>query len=422
MTFVIILLIGLIILVYSLITRIDKLSGGTPADNQDRSALDAELMNQLRQTHADFENLRQVVDEKLAQVQSQNTDNQTQSQQTLTALQQTIDEKLHQIQTQSTQTLQQNHQAFSALQQTIDEKLNQIQTRNQQALDQMRQTVDEKLEATLQTRLKQTFNNLNQQLANVNQSIGEMQSLSADVANLNRTLAGTKTRGIVGEVQLGMIIDDILTTNQYEHEIPTVPNSTAHVEYAIKLPGADGQTMWLPVDSKFPLDRYQAVLEASEAGDSDQMVKARKALATQVKSFANDIHTKYLQPPYTTNFGIMFLPTEGLYAEVVRDAQLIEDLRRQESVVVAGPSTIAAILNSLALGFKTLNIQQNAVHIGKTLGTIKTEFEKFDKLLQTAQKHLNNASHNLDDLMTTRTNAIERAFRAIDEIESESKD
>lgn len=296
-----------------------------------------------------------------------------------------------------------------------DRRLQAIQESNEKRLEEMRQTVEEKLEKTLQTRLQASFETVSKQLESVNRGLGEMQTVARDVGSLNKVLSGTKTRGIMGELQLGQIIEDILTPSQYEREFATVSGSSERVEYAVKLPGqTEGDYIYLPIDSKFPLADYYRLEDAYESGDKDQIDLHRKNLFAAIKRFAKDIQSKYLNPPETTNFGVLFLPTEGLYSEVVRNPIFFDDLRRQENIVIAGPTTLSALLNSLSVGFKTLNIQRSADDISKVLGNVKLEFGKFSDLLLKAQKQLNQASSNIDKLLTTRTNAIERSLRAID--------
>jgi competence-induced protein ccs50 len=296
-----------------------------------------------------------------------------------------------------------------------DERMRQIQESNELRLEQMRQTVEEKLEKTLQTRLQTSFESVSKQLESVNRGLGEMQHIARDVGTLNKVLSNTKTRGIMGELQLGQIIEDILTANQYEREFATVTGSNERVEYAIKLPGqTEHDYVYLPVDSKFPLADYYRLEEAYESGNKEEIEFHRKSLLNSVRRFAKDIRSKYLAPPRTTNFGIMFLPTEGLYSEVVRNPEFFDSLRRDEQIVVAGPSTLSALLNSLSVGFKTLNIQKSADDISKVLGSVKLEFNKFAGILIKAQKHLQHASGNIDDLLTRRTNAIERTLRQIE--------
>ena len=296
-----------------------------------------------------------------------------------------------------------------------DRRLQAIQESNEKHLEEMRQTVEEKLEKTLQTRLQASFETVSKQLESVNRGLGEMQTVARDVGSLNKVLSGTKTRGIMGELQLGQIIEDILTPSQYEREFATVSDSSERVEYAVKLPGqTEGDYIYLPIDSKFPLADYYRLEDAYESGDKDQIDLHRKNLLAAIKRFAKDIQSKYLNPPETTNFGVLFLPTEGLYSEVARNPIFFDDLRRQENIVIAGPTTLSALLNSLSVGFKTLNIQRSADDISKVLGNVKLEFGKFSDLLLKAQKQLNQASSNIDKLLTTRTNAIERSLRAID--------
>ena len=296
-----------------------------------------------------------------------------------------------------------------------DERMKQIQESNELRLEQMRQTVEEKLEKTLQTRLQTSFESVSKQLESVNRGLGEMQHIARDVGTLNKVLSNTKTRGIMGELQLGQIIEDILTPSQYEREFATISGSSERVEYAVKLPGqTDQDYVYLPIDSKFPLADYYRLEDAYESGNKEEIELYRKALLNSVKRFAKDIRSKYLAPPATTNFGIMFLPTEGLYSEVVRNPEFFDSLRREEQIVVAGPSTLSALLNSLSVGFKTLNIQKSADDISKVLGSVKLEFNKFAGILVKAQKHLQHASGNIDDLLTRRTNAIERTLRQIE--------
>ena len=328
--------------------------------------------------------------------------------QELTELRRELYQHLTEIRQELNQSLLQNRDA-------TDQRLQALQTSNEKRLEEMRQTVEEKLEKTLQTRLQASFETVSKQLESVNRGLGEMQNVARDVGTLNKVLSNTKTRGIMGELQLGQIIEDILTPNQYEREFATVSGSSERVEYAIKMPGQTGDDyVYLPIDSKFPLADYYRLEEAYEEGDKEQIDLYRKTLLASIKRFAKDIASKYLNPPETTNFGILFLPTEGLYSEVVRNPEFFDGLRRNEQIVVAGPSTLSALLNSLSVGFKTLNIQKSANDISKILGNVKGEFGKFGDILVKAQKHLSNASSNLDELLTRRTNAIERTLRTIE--------
>ncbi|HEM5968040.1 TPA: DNA recombination protein RmuC [Streptococcus suis] len=333
--------------------------------------------------------------------------------------QQTIHQEVERLRTELYQQLtdirQELNKSHLETRDATDRRLQAIQESNEKRLEEMRQTVEEKLEKTLQNRLQASFETVSKQLESVNRGLGEMQTVARDVGSLNKVLSGTKTRGIMGELQLGQIIEDILTPSQYEREFATVSGSSERVEYAVKLPGrTEGDYIYLPIDSKFPLADYYRLEDAYESGDKDQIDLHRKNLLAAIKRFAKDIQSKYLNPPETTNFGVLFLPTEGLYSEVVRNPIFFDDLRRQENIVVAGPTTLSALLNSLSVGFKTLNIQRSADDISKVLGNVKLEFGKFSDLLLKAQKQLNQASSNIDKLLTTRTNAIERSLRTID--------
>ncbi|SFB98459.1 DNA recombination protein RmuC [Streptococcus equinus] len=312
-------------------------------------------------------------------------------------------------------------QRLEIINRNLTNSVKEMQASNEKRLEEMRQTVEEKLEQTLQNRLKASFETVSKQLESVNQGLGEMKTVAQDVGTLNKVLSNTKTRGILGELQLGKIIEDIMTPSQYEREVPTVSGSSERVEYAIKLPGVeDDGYVYLPIDSKFPLEDYYRLEDAYESGDKEQVELYRKSLLNSIKRFAKDINKKYLNPPETTNFGIMFLPTEGLYSEVVRNASFFDSLRRDENIVVAGPSTLSALLNSLAVGFKTLNIQKNANDISKILGNVKVEFEKFGNMLVKAQKQINTANNTLDSLISTRTNAIIRALNTVESYQDQA--
>ena len=312
-------------------------------------------------------------------------------------------------------------QRLEIINRNLTNSVKEMQASNEKRLEEMRQTVEEKLEQTLQNRLKASFETVSKQLESVNQGLGEMKTVAQDVGSLNKVLSNTKTRGILGELQLGQIIEDIMTPSQYEREVPTVSGSSERVEYAIKLPGVeDDGYVYLPIDSKFPLEDYYRLEDAYESGDKEQVELYRKSLLNSIKRFAKDINKTYINPPETTNFGIMFLPTEGLYSEVVRNASFFDSLRRDENIVVAGPSTLSALLNSLAVGFKTLNIQKNANDISKILGNVKVEFEKFGNMLVKAQKQINTANNTLDSLISTRTNAIIRALNTVESYQDQA--
>ena len=276
----------------------------------------------------------------------------------------------------------------------------------------MRQTVDEKLQTTLNDRITQSFQLVNERLEQVYAGLGEMKTLASGVGDLKKVLSNVKTRGILGEVQLGAILEQILAPEQYAANVKTRPGTTHFVEYAVKLPGTDEDTVWLPIDAKFPVDAYSQLLDAYESGDPDAVKAAGNLLEQRIKAFAKDIRDKYVAPPYTTDFGIMFLPIEGLYAEVVRRG-LIETLQNDYHVNIAGPTTMAALLNSLQMGFKTLAIQKRSGEVWKLLGAVKTEFDKFGTVVEAAQKRLEQAGSELDKLVTTRTRMIQRKLAQV---------
>ena len=297
-------------------------------------------------------------------------------------------------------------------------QLDGIRQENTHQLEQMRQTVDEKLQKTLNDRISQSFQLVNQRLEQVYQSLGEMKTLANDVGSLQRVLSNVKTRGVMGEMQLGAILEQILSPEQYEANVKTRPGSTNFVEYAVKLPGDGSGTVWLPIDAKFPADAYNQLLEASESGDPERVRAAGSVLEQRVRSFAKDIRDKYLAPPYTTDFGIMFLPTEGLYAEVVRRG-LVDVLQRDYRVNIAGPTTMAALLNSLQMGFRTLAIQKRSGEVWKVLGAVKTEFEKVGGVIQAAQQRLEQANTELDKLVGVRTRQIQRKLDKVTSLSEE---
>jgi len=302
---------------------------------------------------------------------------------------------------------------------SVDIRITGLQTSNEKKLDEMRFIVNEKLEKTLEGRLQKSFEAVSTQLESVNKGLGEMKSVAQSVGSLNRILAGSKSRGILGEVRLGHIIEDMLPAQLYEREASVKPGSSSRVDYVIKLPGLGESThVLLPIDSKFPLEPYERLLDAYDSGEINEIDNMRKGLLGRVKAFAKDIRDKYVSPPDTTNFAIMFLPTEGLYAEIAREAAFFESLR-QDGIIIAGPTTISAMLNSLQLGFKTLQLQKGAADIEKTLGAVKHEFSKFEDVLKKTKQRIAQAGDDLDSLVGTRTNAINRSLRNVQVYEGE---
>ena len=300
---------------------------------------------------------------------------------------------------------------------TLNQNMDSIRSENNKKLDEIRHTVDEQLQDALQKRLTQSFETVSRQLEQVYKGLGEMQTLATDVGGLKQVLSGVKTRGILGEIQLGSILEEILAPEQYETNVATVPGSSERVEYAVRMPGADGGKVWLPIDAKFPGDTYVHLQEAYQSGDKTQIEAARHALEKVVRSEAKDIRTKYVAPPDTTNFGIMFLPFEGLYAEVV-NLGLVEVLQRDFQVNIAGPSTMAALLNSLQMGFRTLAIQKRSNEVWQVLAAVKTEFEKFADGLGKMQTRLRQTEDEMDKLIGVRTRAINRKLRGVQKLDS----
>ena len=300
----------------------------------------------------------------------------------------------------------------------MTKQIGELTQENSKQLEQMRATVDEKLQKTLETRLGESFRLVNERLEQVYKGLGEMQTLASGVGDLKKVLSNVKTRGILGEVQLGSILEQILAPEQYDTNVATKKNSNDRVEYAVRLPGNGDEDsfVYLPIDAKFPGDAYGRLVDAYEEGDSAAVEAAAKALEQVIKSEAKDIRDKYIDPPYTTDFGIMFLPFEGLYAEVVRRGML-ETLQREYKINIAGPTTMAALLNSLQMGFRTLAIEKHTSEVWETLGAVKTEFDKFEDVLKQTQKSLNQAGKNLDTLIGTRTRSIKRKLRGVESLE-----
>ena len=306
----------------------------------------------------------------------------------------------------------QTEQKLESIRTTMEVRLNAMQAVTDRRLGEMRQTVDEKLQKTLEDRLQKSFGLVSQQLELVYKGLGEMRTLAAGVGDLKKVLSNVKTRGILGEVQLGAILEQLLAPGQYAENVATVPGSSERVEFAVKLPGDGDGPVWLPIDAKFPQDAYAALLAAYDTADKAAVELAAKELDKRVRGFGKDIHDKYLAPGHTTDFGVMFLPVEGLYAEVVRRGTA-ERLQREYKIVVAGPTTMAALLNSLQMGFKTLAIQKRSSEVWKVLGSVKAEFDTFGQALAQAQNRLNQASSELENLVGVRTRQIQRKLQQV---------
>jgi len=300
----------------------------------------------------------------------------------------------------------------------IEKQLKSIREDNTQQLNEMRKTVDEKLHETLEKRLGESFKLVSERLEQVHKGLGEMQNLAVGVGDLKKVLSNVKTRGILGEYQLGNILEQILSPSQYGTNVATKKGSQANVEYAVKLPGKeDEKTVWLPIDSKFPLESYQRLVQAIEIGDVDSINQAEKELLKAIERFAKEISTKYIDPPNTTDFAIMFLPIESLYAEVLRHPEMFEKLQRVYHITLTGPTTLSALLNSLHMGFRTLAVQKRSSEVWNVLAEVKTEFVKYADQLERVQKHLNTASNSLESLQKTRTSVMERKLRGVEGLE-----
>jgi DNA recombination protein RmuC len=297
----------------------------------------------------------------------------------------------------------------------VEAQLKSLRAENSQKLEEMRGTVDEKLQKTLDERMTSSFSQVNKQLEQVYRGLGEMRGVAENVGDLKKVLSNVKSRGILGEIQLGAILSEVLTPQQYETNFATVPGSSERVEYAVKMP-SDGNPVYLPIDSKFPADAYTQYRDAIDEGDGARIAEAWKTLESRIKSEAKDISSKYVAPPYTTNFAIMFLPFEGLYAEIVGHQGLVESLQHLYRVNVCGPSTMAALLNSLQMGFQTVAIQRNADQIRQVLSAVKTEFATYQGMVEKARKQLSTASKTMDTLATTRMRAMDRKLSSVTEL------
>lgn len=305
-----------------------------------------------------------------------------------------------------------NEQQLDNIRHSVENRLNYIQEDNNKKLEEMRKTVDERLQQSIEEKMNRSFSLVNERLEQVYKGLGEMQSLAVGVGDLKKVLSNVKTRGILGEIQLSAILSEILSPEQYEENVATKKGSKNVVEFAVKLPSNDDKFIYLPIDSKFPGDTYAALRDAIDEGDKIKIDLAAKALITRIKSEAKDIHDKYIDPPYTTEFAIMFLPFEGLYSEAVNRG-LVEILQRDYKVNIAGPSTMAALLNSLQMGFKTLAVQKRSAEVWEILGAVKQEFDKFGDVLEATQQRLDQANKELDKLVGVRTRQIQRKLKDV---------
>ena len=394
------------------------------ATGQDIARLRDEISGELREVRtelvANVHSAIQTTAQLQAEAQKQASDAQNTRIRELTeqlaqrqaALQKTVTDQLQLVETRMKNSAVESEQKLENIRTTMETRISSMQADNAKKLDEMRRTVDDKLQKTLDEKLRQSFSRVSEQLESVYKGLGEMQTLAAGVGDLKKVLSNVKTRGILGEIQLGAILEQILSPEQYAENIATVRGSTERVEYAVRLPGDGDEPVWLPIDAKFPADAYGALLEAYDAADAAQVETAAKVLEQRVKTFAKDIHTKYVHVPETTEFGVMFVPVEGLYAELVRRG-MVESLQTQYKVVLAGPTTMAALLNSLQMGFRTLAIQKRSSEVWQVLGAVKSEFETFGEALAQAQKRIELAGADLEKLVGVRTRQIQRKLRTV---------
>ena len=328
------------------------------------------------------------------------------------ALRQSVIEALNLMNDRIKAFSEQNETKLENIRKSTNESIKLMIDENGKKLDEMRNTVDEKLQKTLEERLQRSFASVSEQLEKVYQGLGEMKTVAADVGDLKKVLSNVKTRGTLGEYQLGAILEQVLSPEQYDADVATVKGSTERVEYAIRLPGDGDEFVYLPIDAKFPADAYQQLIEARERGDVEGTEAAGKQLEARIKSNAKDIKNKYVSPPFTTDFGILFLPFEGLYAEVVQRG-LVEVLQRESKIMIAGPTTMAALLNSLQMGFRTLAIKKHTSEVWNALAAVKVEFEKFGAVLKKTQDRLDQARTELETLVGTRTRKIQLRLDAM---------
>jgi len=354
-----------------------------------------------------FDALRNTVDEKLTKVQDDARVGREDMALVLSRFRAELNDSLKALS-------QSNEQKLEAVRATVQQQLTTLQADNNTKLEQMRATVDEKLQATLEKRLGDSFKLVSERLEQVHKGLGEMQTLASGVGDLKRVLTNVKTRGTWGEVQLGALLEQILAREQYEVNVATRPNANERVEYAIRLPGReqDGQ-VWLPIDAKFPIEDYQRLLDAQERADVAAVEEASKLLETRLKQEAKTIREKYIEPPHTTDFAILYLPTESLYAEALRRPGLTELLQREHRITLAGPTTLAAMLNSLQMGFKTLAIEKRSSEVWQVLGAVKTEFGKFGEVLAKTKKKLQETVNTIDNA-ETRTRQITRKLKSVE--------
>jgi len=393
-------------------------SASSPTDAIEKNRMDQERQQQALRSEVSgsVKNLGEMI------TSQQRTANEMQAQrinEINRGILQTTSEQFKQMENRLKSFEANNEQKLENIRSTVEKRLQYIQQDNNEKLEEMRKTVDEKLQKTLEDKMTQSFRLVNERLEQVYKGLGEMQTLAVGVGDLKKVLSNVKTRGILGEIQLEAILREILAPDQFESNIATIPGSKNVVEFAVKLPGDGDRPVYLPIDSKFPADAYAALQDAYDSGSAEAVNAAYAVLAQRIKAFAKDIRDKYIEPPYTTDFAVMFLPFEGLYAEAVNRG-LVEILQHDYRVNIAGPSTMAALLNSLQMGFRTIAIQKRSSEVWEVLGAVKTEFDKFGDILTKTQDRLTQANSELDKLIGVRTRAIQRKLRNVERLEDDA--
>ena len=384
----------------------------TSKNNQnDFTNLRMELTNHLKNMSDMLSNTqKQSADQQDVRIKELNT--------RFESFQKEVSERLKSSEERLNQFSLNNEKKLEQIRETVENKLSRIQEDNNKKLEKMRETVDEKLQKTLEDRIGKSFQLVSERLEEVYKGLGEMKTLASGVGDLKKVLSNVKTRGILGEIQLGAILEQMFSPDQYEQNVAVKKGSANVVEFAIRLPGDGNEPVYLPIDAKFPVDAYTQLTDAYDTGDVAQIEAAKTALDRRIKQFAKDISEKYISPPETTDFAIMFLPVEGLYAEVVRHG-MVEVLQREYKINLAGPTTICAFLQSLQMGFKTLAIQKRSGEVWNVLGAVKTEFEKFSTVIKSAQQRLDQAHGELEKLVGVRTRAIQRKLNSVSSLTEE---
>ncbi|MEG1557902.1 MAG: DNA recombination protein RmuC [Oscillospiraceae bacterium] len=404
------------ICVIALFVAMSKLSSGRKQNDEVLQRIGKDTLSEQRESRRDTVNLIKSMSDTLMLSQNNAFGRQDAA---MTKLSSSVDERLRSVDIRLQSFTVQSEQKLDNMRTTMEARLSSIQDDNNKRLEEMRATVDEKLQKTLEDKIGNSFKIVSERLEQVYKGLGEMQTLAAGVGDLKKVLSNVKTRGIFGEIQLGAILEQMMSKDQYEENVVTKHGSRDPVEFAVKLPNEDSGNVYLPIDAKFPMDAYSALVDAYDQADASIVEAAAKQLEQRIKSEAKDIRDKYIDPPYTTDFAIMFLPVEGMYAEVVRRG-LIEKLQRDYKVVIAGPTTMSALLNSLQMGFKTLAIQKRSGEVWEVLGAVKTEFDTFAQVLATARQRLTMANDDLEKLVGVRTRQIQKKLKEVSTLSGES--